>query len=127
MKALDDFEEEVRTIAKKIEAPDHLIPTFASSRHDGTPHIEITGKEYHFVVCEQGTEFSRQRTFEKKDILFWIFDSITFSMASKLELAKRRDDEDFRVQLFELQEQLIYQIDPEYAEILHKKHQQLLK
>lgn len=127
MKLLDDFEEEVKSIAKNIDAPEHLIPTFASSRHDGTPHIEITGKEYHFVICERGTEFSRQRTFDKKEILFWIFDAITFSMASQLELANRRDNEDFRVQLFELQEQLIHQIDPEYAETLHKKHQRLLK
>ena len=79
------------------------------------------------VLCERGTEFSRQRTFEKKEILFWIFDSITFSMASNLELANRRENEDSRVQLFEIQEQLIRKIDPEYAETLHKKHQRLLK
>lgn len=70
MKQLDDFEEEVRSISKKIDAPEYLIPTFAISRHDGTPHIEITGKEYHFVVCERGTEFSRQRTFDKRRFYF---------------------------------------------------------
>lgn len=127
MNYLDELENEVTKLAKDIEAPEYLIPTFTSSRQDGTPHIEVTGKEYHFVVCERGNEFSRQRTFDKKEILFWIFDSITFSMASNLELANRRENEDFRVQLFELQEQLIRQIDPKYAETLHKKHQRLLK
>ena len=48
-------------------------------------------------------------------------------MASNLELANRRENEDSRVQLFEIQEQLIRKIDPEYAETLHKKHQRLLK
>lgn len=127
MKQLDDFEEEVRSIAKKIDAPEHLIPTFASSRHDGTPHIEITGKEYHFVVCERGTEFTRQRTFDKKEVLFWVFDAVTFSMASKLELANRKENEDSRIQLFRIQEELIAKIAPDYAAILNTKHQKLLR
>jgi hypothetical protein len=127
MKLLDDFEEEVKSIAKKIDAPEHLIPTFAISRHNGTPHIEITGREYHFVACERGTELSRQRTFDKKEILFWIFDAVTFSMANELELKNRRANEDSRIQLFEIQERLIGQIDPQFSEILHKKHQRLLK
>lgn len=127
MKQLDHFENEVKQIAKKINAPEYLIPSFAHSRQDGTPHVEITGDEYHFIVCERGTEFSRQSTFDKQKILFWIFDSITFTMASKEELTNRRVDEDPRIQLFEIQEQLITQIDKEFGELLHMKHQRLLK
>lgn len=127
MKRLDEFEREVRNLARSIEAPESLIPTFASSCQDGTPHIEITGTEYHYVVCERGTEHSRQRTFDKREVLFWIFDSITFSMASQFELANRRENEDSRIQLFEIQEQLISKIDPEYAETLNIEHQWLLK
>lgn len=127
MDLLNDLETTVTELAESLGAPTNLIPTFAISRQDGTAHVEVTGKEYHFVVSERGTEMSRQSTFDKKEVLFWIFDAITFSMASQIELKNRRSDEDFRIQLFEIQENLISKIEPAFARTLREKHKRLLK
>jgi len=48
-------------------------------------------------------------------------------MACDLEKKNRKDNEDFRVQLFQIQEDLISIIDKEYALILKDKHEKLLK
>lgn len=119
-------ESRVKDLAKLIGAPKHLLPTFGFSEQSGLPHIEITGDIYHFVVCERGSEFNRKTTKDLKELLFWIFDSVTFSMACDLELKNRRNDEDFRIQLFQIQEDLISKIDDDYAMTLKNKHDKLL-
>ncbi len=53
------------------------------------PHIEIKGMEYHFVVCERSTEFERKTTTDFNEIIFWIFEGMTSSIACKLELKKQ--------------------------------------
>jgi len=126
MGTLRHVRKKVKELSKKIEAPKHSIPTFGYSEQSGLPHIESTGHEYHYVVCERGSEFSRKTTTDLNELLFWIFDSITFSMACKLELENRRENEDFRIQLFQIQEKLIAQIDNDYSERLKLEHDKLL-
>jgi len=122
-----NLKKRVEKLAKTINAPDFYIPTFGYSEQSGLPHIEIIGKTFHYVVCERGSEFSRKSTKDEKELLYWIFQSITFSMAYDLEKKNRKKNEDFRVQLFQIQEDLISIIDKEYALILKDKHEELLK
>ena len=126
MRTLRRVRKKVKTLSKKIEAPKHAIPTFGYSEQSGLAHIERTGQEYHYVVCERGSEFSRKTTDNVKELLFWIFDSITFSMACQRELNNRLESEDIRIQLFQIQEDLIAQIDKDYAYRLKRKHDKLL-
>jgi len=123
---INKVENRVKYLAKLIGAPKHLLPTFGFSKQSGLPHIEIDGDIYHFVVCERGSELKRKTTSDLKELVFWIFDSVTFSMACDLELKNRRKDEDFRIQLFQIQERLISNIDADYALILKNKHDKLL-
>ena len=122
----DELKLEVLKLSKIINVPEHLIPTFDYSKDFARPHIEIQEQEYHFVIIERGQELERRKTFEIKEILFWIFDGITFSMASDLEVKNRKEGEDFRIQLFSIQENLIHQISPEFCKILKTKHSKLL-
>lgn len=126
MSKKDVLKIEIERLAKLIKASEHLLPTFDYSEDFARPHIEIEGREYNFVIVERGQELKRKKTFEIKEILFWIFDAVTFSMACDLELKNRKEDEDSRIQLFKIQEDLIYQINFEYSEILKTKHSKLL-
>lgn len=120
------IEKRVKDLAKLIDASKHLLPTYGFSEQSGLPHIETTGDIYHYVVCERGSEFKRKTTKDVKELLFWIFDSVTFSMACDLELKNRRNYEDFRIQLFQIQEDLISKIDNDYAMTLKSEHDKLL-
>ena len=127
MQTLKQIRKKVKELSKIIDAPKHSIPTFGYSEQSGLPHIEITETEYHFVVCERKTEYERKKTADLNEILFWIFDSMTFSIACRLELQNRKGDEDFRIQAFQIQEDLISKIDPEFSMRLKIKHDKLLR
>ena len=122
----EELKLEITRLSQIINAPEFLIPTFDFSKDFAYPHIEMQGEEYHFVVVERGQELERRRTFNIDEILFWIFDGITFEMACELELRNRKENEDFRIQLFQIQENLMYKINPKFSEILNIKHSKLL-
>jgi hypothetical protein len=126
METLNQIRRKVAEFSRLIDSPKRLSPTFGHSEQSGLPHIEVTGTDYHFVVCERGSENSRKSTTDINELLFWIFDSITFSMACDLELRNRRENEDFRIQLFQIQEDLIALIDTEYSDRLKTKYDKIL-
>jgi hypothetical protein len=104
----------VRLLASRLEGPRIVLPTFGQSDHDGRPHIEV-GERYAFVVCERGTEFERRTTLDLDELLYWSFQSTTFSMAVDWELAHRIPGEDARRQLFQHQRDLLEVLDPRWA------------
>lgn len=123
---LQKLKEEIEKLAKRINAPEEFLPTYNVSEDFARPHLEIHGEELHWVIIERGQELQRRKTFNLEELLFWVFDGITFEMATELEISNRRKEEDSRVQLFEIQETLMGEINPRYSKILHNKHQKLL-
>ncbi len=105
---LSDVREQVETLGKRIDAPQMLYPTYGYSMDGALPHIEIDNAgTFHFVVVERGRELERQTTALPDELLFWIFDTITFSMACAFELKNRNHAQDFRRMLFSKQEALL--------------------
>jgi hypothetical protein len=105
----------VRNLAKKIDSPSHFLPTYGRSEQSGRPHIEIIGQAYNYVVAERGTEFNRKETAEIGELLYWIFNSVTFSMACDYELSHRVKGQDFRRILFQKQIELMEILDPAWG------------
>lgn len=124
---MNKIKETIESLAKRINAPEIYLPTYNNSEDFARPHIEKHGNELHWVVIERGQELERRKTTELKELLFWVFDSVTFEMATKEEVKNRNEDEDFRIQLFKIQEKLIGKIDPDYQKALHEKHSKLLR
>ena len=85
----------VEKLAARIEAPENVLPTYGASEDSARPHIEIDGR-YHFVVVERGLELERRTTTDLDEILYWIFDGVTSSLASRYEVRNRNPGEDFR-------------------------------
>lgn len=87
---LTEIKNKVRQLAEKINAPTYLLPTYISPIGDATPHIEIDHSGlYHYVISERGTEYERKTTSAINELLYWVFASVTFSMACDYELKNR--------------------------------------
>lgn len=116
MLTLPEIQSEVELLAKKIDAPENLLPTYGYSRDGAYPHIEVSAKLYHYVIVERGQERERMKTKDFNQLLFWIFKSITFSMACDFELKNRIEDQDFRIILFAKQKELLSILSTDWAE-----------
>ena len=108
MDQLRYIEEQVRRIARGICVPAHALPTFGSSEQSGRPHLEVSGDELHYVVCERGSEFERLSTRTLDELLYRVFRDATFDMACLHELKNRIAGQDCRRLLFSFQEELLY-------------------
>ena len=127
MKNLQEIEIDIKIRAKQIDAPEIHLPTFGNNEGNARPNIEIGSNGYNFVISERNVEYKRIATKDYKELLFLIFEAVTFEMACWLELENRIDNQDFRIQLFQIQENLISKIDNEYKERLNLKHKKLLR
>lgn len=112
---LGAIEQRVRRMAKELDAPANYLPTYGRSREDGTPHIEINGA-YDFVVSERGKEFERRSSSDIDELLYWVFRTVTFSLAADYECGHRRAGEDSRRQLFAIQLDMLKKLSPDWAE-----------
>ena len=82
-----------------------LYPIFSSTGNvfsDGGT-IYISNNEYHYVIMERGKENKHYRSLDINDILYPLFEGITFSLASKYELKNRSEKEDPRKLLWSKQ------------------------
>jgi hypothetical protein len=128
---LDFVRERVNALYQKIGASREYV-TFGWTRGDSTPCIDIkegyhfvTGingtplpvsdkKSYLFIVNERGNE-SKRSTSDLDELLYWIFDGVTSSMASDFERLHRRKGEDFRRLWFSKHLELLSQLSLDWA------------
>lgn len=78
---------------------------------DGSPHIEILGEEYYFVISERGYEFTRKNSRNLGDILFWFFEGVCSNVAFRYELQNRVPGRDPRRIAFAKKQELLHAID----------------
>lgn len=106
-----------------------LYPIFSSTGNvfsDGGT-IYISNNEYHYVLMERGKENKHYRSLDINDILYPLFEGITFSLASKYELKNRNEKEDPRKLLWSKQLELLGKIDPLFKERCQKEIDSILK
>lgn len=113
MRTLAEIEAEVARLAERVAAPGNAYPTFGYTADFAHPHIEVGTGQYHYVAVERGTEVFRKSTSDLDELLYWIFEGVTFSMACAYELAHRIPGQDFRRLMFSKQAELLTSIDPE--------------
>ena len=122
------IKKQVDKIADLISAPIDYLPTYGYSRDMAYPHIEIDRLGgLHYVVIERGQKNERFTTTNLDELLYRIFDSITFSMACDYELKNRIEDQDCRRIIFDKQEDLVGLINPLWKNKLKIEHQRILK
>lgn len=124
----DSIKQQVEEYAAIIDVPDYLLPTYGYSVHDAVPFVEIAnGNQFYYVNVERGEDIKRITAKDLDDLLYLIFDDITFAMATQYELRHRNENEDFRIQLFSYQESLLGKINKDWQLRNHQYHRRLLR
>jgi hypothetical protein len=84
--------------------------------HDGSAHIEdLPGGGYRYVCTERGAEYNERITDNPQDILYWLYQDVTFEMACRWEINNRITGRDARRLIFSKQLELLRVIGEEYA------------
>lgn len=125
--SLSDIETQVKNLSEVIDAPVSLIPSFGFSRDLGYPHVDVTSTGYHYIITERGVELERKSSTNLDDLLYWIFRDVTSSMAIKYEMENRRENQDFRILLFEKQIELMSKLDTQFGNRLRSEIDQIIK
>ena len=76
----------------------------------GYPHIEHDSRGFHYIVVERGKEQRRITTHDINELLYLIFQSVTFDMACSYELKNRIEKRDCRRMLWQNQLELLGQL-----------------
>ena len=119
---VDGIARKFREYVSGLDVPDYYKAFHTTPQHDGSPHIEKEGIEFHFVVTERGEEYERTRTFDSDEILYLLLDGVTSYAAGQFELKNRIEGKDGREIWFPYQEQLLSEMKPEWGERKKKEH-----
>jgi hypothetical protein len=71
---------------------------------------------YSYVISERGEQLSRRETRDLDELLYWIFQDVTFRMALDFEKTHRSSGQDFRRLLFSYQLRLLGALQPRWRE-----------
>jgi hypothetical protein len=124
---LSQIQSKVTKLAEIVGAPAKTLPAFGRSEQNGRPHIEVDSAGYHYIIAERGQELERRTTPDIDELLYQIFQWITFELAVKYELDHRTQGQDIRRLLFDYQERLLSRISPSWGERRKQEHEQILQ
>jgi len=127
MRSLLEIRQIIEKLARQIDAPASVMPTYDNFRNDGTPNVEVSNSVYYYRALDRDTETINRHTTDLNILLYWVFSGITFSMACEYELANRNPSQDFRRIMFEHQVELLTLLSPEWGEREAQEHAQILE
>lgn len=112
-----------------IDKESRLYPMFSNTPEVFSEGVSIyvTDTKYHYIIMERGRERKHYESSDLDDILYYIFKSITFSLASDYEVKHRRENQDFRRLLFSKQLELIRKISEQYYQKCNHQIKEILK
>jgi len=114
MLTLEDVKNKVYEMGELVglDKDSSLYPLFSK-----TPDVFSDGnsiyidREYHYIIMERGSINKHYQSEKLEDILCRVFCNITFTLAKDYELNNRRENEDFRRQLWSKQLELLGKIN----------------
>ena len=114
--------------AKKIDAPESLLPTYGYSEDFDRSYIEIDSRKMiHFKVKKRGRRTKKESSTDLKHIVYSVFEIVTETMSKDFEQKNRIDNQDPRMIEFEKQEELLGEINSDYADWCKDEHKKILK
>lgn len=111
---IDALKDRFLELARAIDVPRSFVSFNEHATHDGSVHVELAGSHLYYVVTERGIEFERRHTEDPDTLLYWLVRDLTFQAACDWELKHRRENEDFRRQLFAKQLELLGSVKEEW-------------
>ncbi len=81
----------------------------------GEPHLEISDGYYHYVICERGSELSRESFLDVEDFIYKFSEMVTSMVAREYEQENSVIGEDQRVIRFHKQIELMTQLNYDWG------------
>jgi hypothetical protein len=110
----------------QLGVPKDRFPYQTRPTDDGSPHVEISNDHYDFVVTERGRELERRSTQDADELLYWLLESVTFTLAGDFEVNHRVPGQDCRRLLFAKQVELLQGLDPAWGQRRMREHDRIL-
>jgi len=127
MLTLSEIELKVNELAKKIGAPQNILPTYGYSEQTARPHVEVSSRAYSYVVAQSGQEVSRYTTPDVDQFLYKIFADITFEISVRYAEQNRVENQDIRRLAFQHQIELFTLLPPQWGERISHEQAQILE
>jgi hypothetical protein len=100
----------------QLGVPEGRFPYQTQRADDGSPHVEVSDGLYYFVVTERGYELQRRSTHDGDELLYWLLEGVTFTLAGDFEVNHRVPGQDCRRLLFAKQLELLRGLDPAWEQ-----------
>lgn len=109
------------SLAKKINVPHYLYPTYGkmpsrTRRSIANTTIMVDENGYHYLIVEGKVELKHIIAEEIEELLYYIFGDITSDMAFEYEVENSIEDQDYRRIYFQKQLELLSIINQAYYE-----------
>ena len=95
--------------------PEAYLRVAPASAEDGTPHVEVQGDAFAYVVSERGCEFSRQQVTNLDALLYLIMSDIAANYAYAKECSQRTQGQDSRRAAFGIRLAIMNAINREWG------------
>jgi len=126
MKSISAIKSCYYSIARQLRAPAAHVPFATRPQHDGSPHVERAGDEFHYIVTERGLELKRRTTSDPDELLYWLVSDLTWAMASDYELAHRAPSQDSRRLLFKKHVELLAAVNSGWSQRQQVEYERIL-
>jgi hypothetical protein len=127
MRSLIEIQQLIDKLALQISPPTNIMPTYDNLKHDGTPNIEIGDSLYYYRAFDRDTVSLNRQTDNLANLLYWVFEDITSTMASNYVREHRDPQINSRKVRFEHQLMLLDKINHEWKELREKEIEEILK
>lgn len=128
---LEDFKSKVYKIGNKLglNRQSNLYPLIVKNKPAFSEGITVILDEegFHYVIMERGQLLKQIDCNNTDDILYLIFEDITYSLASVYEAEHRKDKEDFRRQFFKKQIALMNKVNRDFSKRRKKEIDAILE
>ena len=123
---LVDLQHQYEVLCQRFDVEPHVKVFNKTRQDDGSPHIELHGKSFDYVITERGAELIRERGLSMDDVLFLLLKGVTGQVARKYEMSTRVGGMDGRSVWFPLQERLMAELRLEWGVRLKEEHRRIL-
>jgi hypothetical protein len=126
-KPLAEIEIIIARLGRQIKARKSDLPTMGHSADFAHPSVEVDADGYYYIVVERGTEIRRETTNKLDQLLFWVFEDASLSMAMREVRAGKLDNSDERRAYFSRQVELLEKLNAEWGESVRRKQAKILE
>jgi hypothetical protein len=121
------LQSEFARLCKRIDPSLARIRFRTTPGHDGSTHVEVSTREYHYIATERGQELFHKRTKRKDELLYWLVSDVAWSLACDYELKNRVKGQSFRRLLFAKELEYLEKVKPEWAKAKREEIEAILR